>query len=392
MNKLINYVFWPALAGLVFALAVLQLPNLARLYPGMSEAADSAQAEAAIAAPLSFNAAIENVMPAVVTINLQQMLAESGNSPGFNSLSGIANMQITDFDENNSLGSGVIITSDGFVVTSYHIFISPDTGVVNFPETITATLNDGRTVNARPLLYDENSDLALLKIDTPNIAFIEPFDQAAPEIGDLVVAIGNPRNIGLSASLGIVSALHNTGDSYLIQTDAAINPGYSGGALIDAEGNLIGINSNILSESGGSEGIGFATHASMISMLLDYYFESGPGGYLGVSDAEFFTADQAELLYGQRFAGARVITLVEDGPADIAGIEVGDIITGFNQRKFGTLNNEDDLFEAIADISSLGAGEVVMIEVFRDRDTDRSFLQIPVTLGVGEPFVLFSIR
>ncbi len=222
-------------------------------------------------------------------------------------------------------------------MTSYHIFLSSETGVINFPETITATLNDGRTVNARPLLYDEASDLALLKIDTPNISYIEPYNNADLQIGDFVVAIGNPRNIGLSASLGIISAIHRSDDSYLIQTDAAINPGFSGGALIDSSGNLIGINSNILSESGGSEGLGFATHASMISLLLNYYFQSGPGGYLGVSGSELFTRNEGILLYGQNIEGAEVLSLVEDGPAEKAGIEVGDIITGFNQKNLAHL-------------------------------------------------------
>jgi serine protease DegS len=389
MNKVFNYIFWPALSGLVFALIILQLPRMAEML-FLTEAQPTPPGSALQASfPRSFNDAIQKVMPAVVTINLQQVLAESENAQDFsNSLSSLARMQITDLNENNSLGSGVIITDDGFLVTSYHIFVSPETGVVNFPETITAKLYDGRTVNARPLLYDETSDLALLKIDSPNIAHVEPYTLPDQAVGDLVVALGNPRNIGLSASLGIISALYQTENAHLIQTDAAINPGYSGGALIDADGRLIGINSNILSESGGSEGIGFASHASMISLLLNYYYESGPGGYLGVSDIEYFSANEGLLLYGQRIRGLRVMSLVEDGPAQQAGIRAGDIITGFNQQKIGTLSNEDELFEAIESISSLGAGEVVEIEIFRER----SQMKIPVTLGIGEPFVLFTIQ
>ena len=126
----------------------------------------------------------------------------------------------------------------------------------------------------------------------------------------------------------------------------------------------------------------------MISLLLNYYFQSGPGGYLGVNSSELFTRNEGILLYGHNIEGARVLSLVEDGPAEKAGIEVGDIITGFNQKKFSALINEDDLFDAIADISNLGAGEVVDIEIFRNRN----FLRIPVTLGVGEPFVLFSVQ
>lgn len=390
MNKFIAYIFWPALAGLFFALAVIQAPRLYEIIPGLNPESGQVplETETTNIGLYSFRTAIEKVMPAVVTINLQQMLAGNDNSlANNNTLSSIINQQFTELGENNSLGSGVIITPDGFLVTSYHIFISPDTGVFNFPETITATLNDGRTVNARPLLYDEDSDLALLKIDTPNIAYIEPSTRTDQQVGDLVLALGNPRNIGLSASLGIISALFRNEDSFLIQTDAAINPGFSGGALIDSMGNLIGINSNILSESGGSEGLGFATHASMVNLLLDYYLTSGPGGYLG-ADAEFFTRNEGVLLFGQAIEGARVLSLVEDGPADTAGIQIGDIITGFNQNKFGALRNEDDLFEAITEISSLGAGEIVEIEVFRDGN----FLYIPVTLGVGEPFVLFSVQ
>jgi serine protease DegS len=390
MNKLFNYIFWPALAGLVFALVIMELPRVADfMIQGDTAQEEPVAPPAPEVFPRSFSDAIQKVMPAVVTINLQQMLAESDNPQDLsNSFSSLANLQIRDFNENNSLGSGVIITADGFLVTSYHIFISPDTGVVNFPETITATLRDGRTVNARPLLYDEASDLALLKIDSPNITHVEPYELNDQEVGDLVIAIGNPRNLGLSASQGIISAIYNTENSHLIQTDAAINPGYSGGALIDFDGNLIGINSNILSESGGSEGLGFATHASMISRLLDYYNASGPGGYLGVSDAEYFSMNEGMLLFGQRIEGLRVLSLVEDGPADLAGLRDGDIITGFNQQKIGTLSNDDELFAAIESISSLGAGEVVEIEVFRDR----TYLKISVTLGIGEPFVLFTIQ
>lgn len=389
MKKVINYIFWPALAGLIFALTVMQLPRLSEFFSGLVLSSTTPVQEDRTSFPLSFNAAITKVMPSVVTINLQQMFADSGTSQNIgDSLSGILNQSFSTLGENNSLGSGVIVSPEGYVVTSYHIFLSSDTGVINFPETITATLNDGRTVNARPLLYDETSDLALLKIDTPNISHIEPSNNPDLQIGDFVVAIGNPRNIGLSASLGIISGIHRSDDSYLIQTDAAINPGYSGGALIDSQGNLIGINSNILSESGGSEGLGFATHSSMISLLLNYYYESGPGGYLGVESSELFTRNEGILLYGQNIEGAEVLSLVEDGPAEKAGIEVGDIITGFNQKKFSALVTEDDLFDAIADISNLGAGEVVEIEVFRNRN----FLRIPVTLGVGEPFVLFSAQ
>ncbi len=389
MKKFINYILWPVLAGAVFAMTVQQLPPVVeRFFPANATPTDNELNETRIR-PTSFNTAIEKVMPAVVTINLQQVLAESGSSTDqTNSLSSISTQQFTQLDENNSLGSGVIITSDGFLVTSYHIFISPETGVVNFFETITATLSDGRVVNARPLVYDEASDLALLKIDTPNVAFVEPYDNPDQKVGDVAIAIGNPRNLGLSASIGIISGIRNTEESFLLQTDAAINPGFSGGALIDSQGNLIGINSNILSESGGSEGLGFATHAAMISLLLDYYYASGPGGYLGVSNASFFSRNQGILLYGQNIEGAKVLSLVQDGPAHKAGIQLGDIITGFNQKKFGILQNEDDLFNAIASISSLGAGEVVDIEVFRED----KFINIPVTLGVGEPFVLFSIQ
>lgn len=389
MKKIVNYIFWPALAGLIFALTVMQLPRVSEVFYGMVISDTEPAQDQNSSLPLSFNAAIAKVMPAVVTINLQQVFTDSENSQNISgSLSSIINQQFSSLGENNSLGSGVIISNEGYVVTSYHIFVSSDTGVISFPETITATLNDGRTVNARPLLYDEASDLALLKIDTPNISFIEPSNNAELQVGDFVVAIGNPRNIGLSASLGIISAVHRNDDSYLIQTDAAINPGFSGGALIDTQGNLIGINSNILSESGGSEGLGFATHSSMISLLLNYYFQSGPGGYLGVNSSELFTRNEGILLYGENIEGARVLSLVKDGPAEKAGIEIGDIITGFNQKKFSALINEDDLFDAIADISNLGAGEIVEIEVFRNRN----FLRIPVTLGVGEPFVLFSVQ
>jgi serine protease DegQ len=218
------------------------------------------------------------------------------------------------------------------------------------------------------------------------LPFLTPSNSSQLQVGDVVLAIGNPRNIGQSVSFGIISALWRREDSFLIQTDAAINPGNSGGALIDANGNLIGINSTIVSESGGSEGISFAIPASKAIELLEQYLASGPSGYIGVA-TEPLTLINGRKLFSQDIQGFKVIRVTLNSPADKAGILVNDIITRVNATKI-TITRDDTTDEAkqeamqfINAISSLEPGALINIEVFRDGQ----FLQIPTILGVGEP-------
>jgi len=202
--------------------------------------------------------------------------------------------------------------------------------------------------------------------------------------GDVVLAIGNPRNIGQSVTQGIISALWRRGDSFVIQTDAAINPGNSGGALIDIDGNLIGINSIIVSESGGSEGISFAIPADKALSLLREYT---PSGYLGV-ESEAITLTRGRDEYNSDVQGFKVNDVFSSSPAEKAGIRTGDIITGVNDTKLSIQNAEDqaEAYQVISAISNLPPGELIMLELYRDGET----MNLPVVLGVGEPKV-FSV-
>jgi serine protease DegS len=170
----------------------------------------------------------------------------------------------------------------------------------------------------------------------------------------------------------------------MIQTDAAINPGNSGGALIDVAGKLIGINSTIVSESGGSEGISFSIPADKAIDLLDRYLASGPSGYLGVA-ADYLTLMEGRTLFRRDMQGYIVLDVKANGPAEKAGIEVNDIIVGVNGNRIviSDANDEETLaFQTVFDaISSLPPGELVRIEVFRAG----TFLQLEATLGIGEP-------
>jgi S1-C subfamily serine protease len=374
MKKLLNFVLWPALAGLVFAATLLVVPRFAARLPGLEDyfPQGSVQTTTPIAMQFTYSEAIKKAAPAVVSINYKEEVIRGPEEDEY-------------IAENNSIGSGVIISEDGFIITSYHVFFNPDSETDYSPDT-TITLNNGSDIEAHIVSLDEKNDLALLKIDAENVPFLTPSTSSQLQVGDVVLAIGNPRNIGQSVSFGIISALWRREDSFLIQTDAAINPGNSGGALIDANGNLIGINSTIVSESGGSEGISFAIPASKAIELLEQYLASGPSGYIGVA-TEPLTLINGRKLFSQDIQGFKVIRVTLNSPADKAGILVNDIITRVNATKI-TITRDDTTDEAkqeamqfINAISSLEPGALINIEVFRDGQ----FLQIPTILGVGEP-------
>ena len=228
----------------------------------------------------------------------------------------------------SSIGSGVIVRSDGVVVTNNH--------VIQGAQQITVTLADRREFRARVLIGDQQSDIAVLQLEGVDggLPVLPIDDQEQHQVGDLVLAIGNPFGVGQTVTNGIISALNRTNTgisdaSSFIQTDAAINPGNSGGALVDMDGDLIGINTAIFSRSGTSAGVGFAVPASTVRQVLD----SALGGadavirpWLGVR-AETVTSDIARSLGMSRPQGVLVATLYPGGPGERAGIREGDIIT-----------------------------------------------------------------
>jgi S1-C subfamily serine protease len=253
-------------------------------------------------------------------------------------------------------------------------------------------------MSARIVALDEENDLALLKVDAEQLPALRTADTGRLQSGDIVLAIGNPRNVGQSVSMGIISALWERDDTFVIQTDAAINPGNSGGALINIDGDLIGINSTIISESGGSEGIGFSTPANMALRLLEEFLASGPNGYLGVS-AQGIAASEARKRFGVELQGIEIDEVVANGAAEKAGLRAGDIITGVDGQKLSiSISVPENLEEleaaraeastAIATITDRPAGELIVLDVFREG----AFIQVPVILGVGVPQIFDSIE
>ena len=227
----------------------------------------------------------------------------------------------------NSLGSGVILSPDGVVVSNYH--------VVGMATDIRVVLNDRREFSARVLLGDEESDLAILKIDAPDaLPFLPLRDSDSVEVGELALAIGNPFGVGQTVSSGIVSGLARSGNSgdrgrgYFIQTDAPINPGNSGGALIDVAGRLIGVNTSILTRSGGSNGIGFAIPADLVAAFVS---QATAGRtefarpWAGIS-GQSLDADMAATLGYDRSGGIIISGIHAASPFQEAGLEVGDVI------------------------------------------------------------------
>ena len=226
----------------------------------------------------------------------------------------------------NALGSGVIVAADGVVVTNHH--------VIDGADAIKVVLADRREFEAKVIGDDEKTDLAVLRIDpgTEALPFLELRDSDNLEVGDLVLAIGNPFGVGQTVTSGIVSALARThvGVSdlnFFIQTDAAINPGNSGGALIGMDGTVVGINTAIFSKSGGSHGIGFAIPANMVRTVLAGFLESGRvvRPWLGAW-GQTVTADMAASLGMERPVGVLVNDVYPGGPAERGGLRVGDVI------------------------------------------------------------------
>ena len=262
----------------------------------------------------------------------------------------------------NSLGSGVIVRIDGLIVTNYH--------VVKDADAINVVLADRREFPAEVLRMDERTDLAVVKIDVAGerLPFLELMDSDAIEVGDLVLAIGNPFGVGQTVSSGIVSGLarsgaaENGGQGYFIQTDAPINPGNSGGALIDTAGQLIGVNTSILTRSGGSNGIGFAIPADLVAAFVaqaragEVAFSRPWAGLAG----QPVDADMAGPLGLDRPGGIIVSGLHRASPFNAAGLQVGDVIVSVDDQPVNTPS------EMVYRMSVAGLGHSARVGVRRD--------------------------
>jgi serine protease DegQ len=222
-----------------------------------------------------------------------------------------------------SLGSGVIVGTEGYILTNHHVIEQADD--------IEVALNDGRQAKAVVVGTDPESDLAVLKINLKNLPAVTFGRPEQVNVGDVVLAIGNPFGVGQTVTMGIVSALGrtqgiNTFENF-IQTDAAINPGNSGGALVDIQGNLIGINTAIYSRSGGSLGIGFAIPVSLARQVMEQIIQTGSvtRGWIGV-EVQDITAELAESFKLSGMKGVLIAGIVRGGPAERAGVKAGDVL------------------------------------------------------------------
>ena len=301
---------------------VQQLGSAAKPVPVVETASSSL-------APGSYRDAAARAMPAVVNILTLQVPKRGAHplarDPFFKRFFGERDPDGEDDEDlKNSLGSGVIVSHEGYVLTNNH--------VVEGADEIEVVLTDGRKAPAKVVGLDPETDLAVIKIDLDKLPVIVLGQSELARVGDVVLAIGNPFGVGQTVTMGIISALgrnnlHINSFENFIQTDAAINFGNSGGALVDTRGNLIGINTAIYSQSGGSVGIGFAIPVSTAKTVMEAIIKDGHvvRGWIGV-ETQDITPELAQSFNLQRSSGAIIAGVVRNGPADKAGIVPGDIL------------------------------------------------------------------
>ncbi len=368
---IIAYVAWPTLIGLVLAVILITfVPPLQIKSENSSAGIDQSPPQSTAAAntvnpewsgPVSYANAVRRASPSVVNISSVRIESRKVhpffNDPIIRQLFNSAPLQYQQRLQ-STLGSGVIINEDGILLTNRH--------VIRGAEEITVYLNDGREAVAIPVGADDESDLAVLKIELDNLVPITIGMPDEAQVGDVVLAIGNPYGIGQSVSQGIISAknridLDNRGLQNFMQTDAAINPGNSGGALVDAYGNLLGINTLLVNDNSSSSGIGFAIPANIALAVVEDILEFGRvvRGWLGLA-ATPLTLREAKLLNLSFTDGWLVRSVEAQSPAAQAGLKPGDVITSINDQP---AIDHDQMSQQI---SGTNPGEPLEIEVWRN--------------------------
>ncbi len=348
--------FWLLFAqSTTVALGVLLVVTLFRpdwrIFPGPF----APRTAAAPSAPVSYRNAAHKAIPSVVNVFSSKAIRSPGDSPDspfFRRFFGKRSEPRV--RRSNNLGSGVIVSPDGYILTNHHVVESADE--------IQVALHDGRTLRATVVGTDPESDLAVLKINASHLHAITFAQSDDASIGDVVLAIGDPFGVGQTVTMGIISALKrshlgiNIFEDF-IQTDAAINPGNSGGALVDTNGNLVGINSAIYSRTGGSQGIGFAIPSNLAAEVMRQIIAHGEviRGWIGVEVQDL----TPEIVQAHKLAnsnGALIAGVLRGGPADRAGIEPGDIVLEVNHQFI------DDSSTLLNQIAALTPGQKVPID------------------------------
>ncbi len=371
---------WMATAAMATALAVTGFYGLRAAENPAPTIKTAARSEAA--AGRGYSAVVKRVVPAVVNISTSKMVKQTamempdgsddmfrqffGNGQGFNG----RGFQAPRSHSEKALGSGVIISPQGYILTNNH--------VVDGATVVTVTLHDKREFKARVVGTDPRTDIAVLKIDGSNFPVLTLADSSKVEVGDIVLAIGDPFGVGQTVTAGIVSATGrgNLGIEQVedfIQTDAPINPGNSGGALVDDEGHLIGINTAILAgNSGGNQGIGFAVPINMARHDMDEILAHGKvqHGYLGILPQDV-TPALAKAFHVSDTNGALVGEITPDSPAAHSSLKQGDVIVAVNGQPIA------DAGQLRTKIGMLDPNQTVTLKVLRDGSTQN----VAVTLG-----------
>jgi serine protease Do len=318
----------------------------------------------------SFSSVVKRVAPSVVKITTSTKAKRVAGNP--NQFPGFEHPAFRQFfggrvpeiqtPPQSGLGSGVIISTDGYIATNNHVIQGADEVIV--------ALDDGRELKAKVIGRDPQTDIAVIKVNEKDLPAITFADTTHIEVGDRVLAIGNPFGIGETVTTGIVSAKGRRpglGLDYedFIQTDAAINPGNSGGALVDVQGRLIGINTAILSRSGGFQGVGLAVPANLVSQVVDGLVKHGKvvRGYLGVG-AQDLTPTLAESLDLKGKRGALVSDVQPNSPAAKAGLQNGDVITAVNGQPV------EDANRLTFSIGAISPGTTFKLDIIRDGKKD----------------------
>lgn len=332
---------------------------------------------------VTFAPVVKRVMPAVVNISSSKVVKTREQTPGmfedpfFRQFFGGRSPQFQQPRERKaqSLGSGVVVSPDGYILTNNH--------VVDGATEVKVSFSDKRELPAKIVGTDPLTDIAVLKISERNLPALPFSDSSRAEVGDVVLAVGNPFGLHQTVTMGIVSATGRSGLGIerfedFIQTDAPINPGNSGGALINTRGELVGINTAILAgESGGNQGIGFAIPVNLARNVMDQILKTGKAqhGYIGIL-LDDVTAEKAKAFgLGANAHGVAIAEVTKDSPASKAGLQAGDVITALDGHPV------DDLQTFRVRIAGMAPGATANLTVFRNgRET-----QVPVTLGTASP-------